>query len=728
MTTNTSGIAARIIVTLVSGSIVGILAVTYAISFSTIAFVGEFAPLLDRAIGIGLFSAAVMASVISVTATYPGTIGGPQDIAAAVLALALGSAAMSLPTDASADQVFAMAYSTLAIASALTATAFLVLGYFRLGNLARFIPYPVMAGFLAATGWLLIKGALGLMTGAPLGWNNLERLADTGTMFVWVPGIALGLLMLSFVRRFRQPLLIPGLVGGTLVLFYLTLTLSGLTPDDARQAGWLLGPFPGQGFAGSIDPTLVLAAGVWPDLRTLTEIITVMLISVFGMLLNVSGVEAATRQSIDLNRDLISSSLANFAACLGGGIVGYQQLSLTVLANRLGANNRFVGLIAACVCALAFFFGASVLGYVPKILVGGIVAFLGFDLLLGFLLQEWKKLPLVEFTIIVLIVAVAASIGFLEGIAIGIIAGMTIFIITYSKIGIVRQELRCDGLRSNVERSSDEAAILKQHGAGTVVLELQGYLFFGTASQFFEAVRQKVSDPRHGLNHAIVNFRRVTGLDSSAIDSFVKLARFMQDHHVELIFTGLPDSIETRLRASDISVRTFQNLDSGIEWCEQDMLDRFGRDLTIQKKSLVDILANDCFTPAEARTALEYLEVCSFDPGEFMLKQGSQSNDILFIEEGRVTVQLNAFDREVRRLRAMAPGTSVGEIGHYLELPRTASVVADQPCRAWRLTEAAMARMEREQPALAVAFHKFMARRLSQKLADTTRLLDSILH
>ncbi len=188
--------APNVIATLMSGVIVGVLVVTYAISFTSIAFSGEFSHLLDRAIGIGLFSAAVMAAITALTASYPGTIGGPQDVAAAVLALALGSAAASLPADVSPDQLYATAYSTLAIASVLTALSFLALGYFKLGNLVRTIPYPVMAGFLAATGWLLVKGALGLMTGVTLSLDNISVLADGQSWFVWGPGIALGLLML----------------------------------------------------------------------------------------------------------------------------------------------------------------------------------------------------------------------------------------------------------------------------------------------------------------------------------------------------------------------------------------------------------------------------------------------------------------------------------------------------------------------------------------------------
>jgi SulP family sulfate permease len=61
--------------------------------------------------------------------------------------------------------LFANIFTAIALATVLTGIAFLLLGYFKLGNLVRFIPYPVMGGFLAATGWLLFKGGLQVSTG-----------------------------------------------------------------------------------------------------------------------------------------------------------------------------------------------------------------------------------------------------------------------------------------------------------------------------------------------------------------------------------------------------------------------------------------------------------------------------------------------------------------------------------------------------------------------------------
>ncbi len=712
-----------------SGLVVGVLLVTYSISFSAVAFSEVLAAGLPRAIGIGLFSATVMALITSL-ASSPGTIGGPQDATAAVLAIAIGSAAAALPPGASADQLYATAYVTLATASFLTASAFLCLGYFRLGNLVRYIPYPVMAGFLAATGWLLVKGAFGLMAGTTLTLANLHALLPTDVAAVWIPGTLVGLALLAGSWRIRRPLTLPTIIIGSLVLFYLALAVAGVSIGEARSRGFLLGPFPGSGFVSSIDPALIVRHGSLPPLRAFIEILTIVIISVLGILLNVSGIEAATRKNVDLNRDLVSAGCANLVSGLGGGIVGYPLLSLTILANRLGADTRAVGLTAAAVCAFAFFFGAGVLAFVPKAIVAGVVLFLGMDLLFGGLHREWNRLPALDFLIIVLIFVVAAMVGFLEGIGLGVVTGTILFIVAYSNINVVRQEFPGNQIHSNVDRPATEEAVLNARGAQTAVMVLQGYVFFGTANQIYDHVRDKIAEAQPRLERLLIDFRHVTGLDSSALQGFEKLVHLLQDHAVSLVVTGIPGHLATRLRNLEVepdAFVAFKDLDSGLEWCEEETLRAHPASDPEHPVTLQDSLAADIFGENQARAFIGYLEEHTFQPGERLLAQGAPSDDIIFIESGRATVMLELANGNNVRLRTMGAGTVVGEIGAYLRVPRTASVVADEICHARRLTGSKLAAMESERPLLVATFHRFMARRLSRKLADSNRMLEAIL-
>jgi SulP family sulfate permease len=79
------------------------------------------------------------------------------------------------------------------------------------------------------------------------------------------------------------------------------------------------------------------------------------------------------------------------------------------------------------------------------------------------------------------------------------------------------------------------------------------------------------------------------------------------------------------------------------------------------------------------------------------------------------------------RIRRTGPGTVLGELGFYLDTPRTASVIADGPGKAYRLTTESLDKMEVSDPELASALHRFMADLLAERLLRTTQTLEAVL-
>ena len=79
------------------------------------------------------------------------------------------------------------------------------------------------------------------------------------------------------------------------------------------------------------------------------------------------------------------------------------------------------------------------------------------------------------------------------------------------------------------------------------------------------------------------------------------------------------------------------------------------------------------------------------------------------------------------RLQTLGVGTAVGEVGLYLESTTTASVIAESPATAYRLTRAELTRMKQQEPELAATFHEFIARLLSERLTATNRTLEAVL-
>jgi len=198
-----------------------------------------------------------------------------------------------------------------------------------------------------------------------------------------------------------------------------------------------------------------------------------------------------------------------------------------------------------------------------------------------------------------------------------------------------------------------------------------------------------------------------------------------------VVLTGLDPAMAAPLRQAGIgagqhpAVRLFADLDRGLEWSEDQVLharlDTAGQLVDPLEAQLARVF------PAAEQVAgfMRYLERVSWPAGATLIEQGDRSDDLFFIEHGQVTVQLQTAERAAVRLRTMGPGTVVGEAAFYLGLPRSASVVADTETTAYRLTRPTLELMQEQAPALAALFHSFMARMLSERVIETTQLLET---
>jgi SulP family sulfate permease len=114
--------------------------------------------------------------VILVEISFPDMVALPQDSPAAILTLMATAIAGSMSASKTPENLFFTVVAAIVITSLLTGVCSLALGIFKLGGLIRFIPYPVVGGFLAGTGWLLVKGAIEVMTEISLSFSTLPSL------------------------------------------------------------------------------------------------------------------------------------------------------------------------------------------------------------------------------------------------------------------------------------------------------------------------------------------------------------------------------------------------------------------------------------------------------------------------------------------------------------------------------------------------------------------------
>jgi SulP family sulfate permease len=228
---------------LTAGLIVGITDVSVEISLAALIFSGVLAPYVANGIGFVLFGAFTILLLGAITSSIPGTMTIPQDTPAAILALIATGVVGNMSATATLDETFTTAVAAIILTSLLAGLIFILFGRFKLSGFARFIPYPVVGGFLAGTGWLLAKGAFSVMTDMPLTLANFSSLFRTEVLVHWLPGLIFALALLLILRRSSHFLIIPGMLALGIGLFYIALTLAGVSISQAAELGWLLGPF-----------------------------------------------------------------------------------------------------------------------------------------------------------------------------------------------------------------------------------------------------------------------------------------------------------------------------------------------------------------------------------------------------------------------------------------------------------------------------------------------------
>lgn len=722
-------LGARLLPNLAAGTITAILLISFGVSLAALIFTGEMARHIQAGIGVMLVSTFVIGAVVSSRSSYGPIVAAPQENTSVILALMATAIGGRMKSSDGALPTLIVAF---AITSAATGVLFLVLGTLRLGKFVRFIPYPVVGGFLAGTGWLLVTGALGVMSGLPIRLDQVPALFTAKVIATWLPGVVFGGVLAAVMRRDRHYLVLPGLLIGGIAVFYAIVIAAGPGVAGAMSGGLLLGPFPGGGTFPPVDLASLGRVDVVMLRDSAGNMLACTVLAAISILLNATGLEMATERDLDLDRELRVNGIANLLAGLAGGVPGYLSLSESTLNHKVGARSRAPGLIAALFSILVLFAGMSAIAHFPKPILGGLLVYLGLSFLIETVYDSAFRLPRGEYALVLLILIVVATVGFIEGVGVGIVVASVLFAVNYARIDVVKHSIAGSGLRSKAGRSLAGEATLQRLGGHVDVIQLQGYLFFGRAYQLLLRVKDRfASSSPVPVRFVVLDFRHVDGIDSSAVVSFSRMRKLAEAQSAVLVLTHLPASVAKQLvkggcldeeeppLSEPCHARRFADLDHGLEWVENELLAWAG-DPRSESETLSRELERVVMHRAMVDRLLGYLERFEATLGQEIYKKGEISKDLYLIESGEVEAWLEMSGGQSRRLRTMGTGSVVGESGLYLDQARSASVRATQPSVLYRLSIPALARMTREAPELAAAFHQFVARQLAERMVNTT--------
>ena len=694
----------------VSGTIVSLVAISFYVSCAALLFQGQLVAHLAVGIGMSLAGAGLLALISAWKNSVELSSVGPEPATIPVLAGMTGmiaaqcTAASALPT----------ALTGLAIAAGAIGVSWVLLGQYRLGDLVRYIPYPVIGGFLGAVGWLMLSGGLGVVVGKPFSLAMVADLFSPWPSAQLVAGVAVAAVLWWGTQHVRHVLTMPCLILGSCLLVYGWLWWTGVNLAQAHETGWLMPAF-GQSLpALPWDPARLRSVD-WAVLGAQTGVIvSAVIVGTLALLLSDGSLELAFDVRADLNRDLTALGWGNLAVAATGGLVGGISISRSVLNRQAGAATRISGVVKGVICLLAMAAGGPVIALIPKAVLGGILMFMGAGMLKGWMVDGRRRLARNDYAVVAFIVFLTVVFGFLPAVVAGAVVCCFDFAISSAKQGAVRRSLTRNDWPGTIERGAAEVAALREVGDKLRIVELHGTLFFGSVLKLV-ADLETLMQQRHP-EQLVVDFRRVADMDSSAAQALTRLLKAASRSGVSVVFCSIAPRLHGTMEANGClppgGLVVHRDIAQAVAAWEDRWLQAQG---LVPGPGLSDWLVREMGSAELARQLQERLERLDLEPGDALFHQGDAADELFLVEQGRLSVTLLRDGQEFQ-VRSIQAGATVGEMGVYRAALRSATVRAEVPTRVLRMGRATLAELERDAPHLAIGLHRLFVRLLAARL------------
>ena len=526
------------------------------------------------------------------------------------------------------------------------------------------------------------------------------------------------------LRRSKSPFVLPGVLLAAIAATYLFLFLTGSQLVAAQAEGWMFRPQPMAGLISPWQPG-ALRGFSWTAVPALAgDLLAVMFVTIITLVLNTTGIEIATRTEANIERDLKVLGLANIATAALGGYVSCTSLSRSMLVRMAGATSRISGLTVAAISAAVLVVDPGFLGYVPKYVLAGLLFYLGGGLVYQWIIRSSRQLLRLEYLSLIAIALLIINMGFIAGVLIGVVIGCATFALSASRVNAIKFSFDGSEYRSSLDRGAYEQSLLADHGREIQGMALQSYLFFGSANRLYQYVKALlVQQPN--CRFLIFDFRRVTGIDSSATQSFAQIKQAATDAGARIVLVNLTQELERAFRAArfisdDITVAP--DLDRALESCENAILEAH-RAHGSETRSLRAWLSEALGDPQLADRLTEYCRRLEVRAGDIIARQGDAAAAMHFILEGRVGIIVDLPQGRSMRVRSLGRHTTVGEMGLITRSPRSATIQAEAASVLYELDAEAFERIKREHPTLSQALLAYVVRVMAERLSFANRAI-----
>ena len=512
---------------LFGGVTAGIVALPLALAFGIQAFSGISDP---DAASMGAYAGLVGATLLGFfAALFGGThsqISGPTGPMTVITATLVSGAFAS--SGGSMSQVLV----SMALAAIFCGLFQVLFGLIKLGKYVRYIPYPVLSGFMSGIGVIIILQQLYPLVGQSGSGSMIDLLVGLPTAFGGFSLTALLLGLGTVAIIFLFPLLTKKVPSTLVALLVMTVVSLFIDMEGVPTIGKIPSGLPLPFFASGkvtlagLDWGVILKAAIIPGL-TLAGLgsIDTLLTSVVA--------DNITKTKHNSNRELIGQGIGNAIAGLFCGLPGAGATMRTVVNVKSGGRTQISGM-AHALLLLAILLGlGSLVQYVPLSVLAGILITVGWGIIdfKGF--RDLPKIPRADAVVLIVVFLVTVFVDLLTAVGIGMVIACVLFMKRASDLvegGYSSQEM------TNFDKESpwaDEGGMPDTAKHSIYIQRLNGPIFFGTINKF----KQVMGDVPADAKIVIIRMRLVSFMDQSGLYAMEEAIKDIQARGAQVLMT-----------------------------------------------------------------------------------------------------------------------------------------------------------------------------------------------
>ncbi|MBR4911783.1 MAG: SulP family inorganic anion transporter [Bacteroidales bacterium] len=409
----------------------------------------------------------------------------------------------------------------------------ILFGILKIGKYVRYIPYPVLSGFMSGIGVIIIIQQLYPL----IGCKSPVLVVDMITQFpervaggVSFTALLLGLGTIAIIYLF--PLITKKIPSTLVALLVMTIISLFLNMDEKLLIGQIPAGFPMPAFAkegldlSGLDWGLVLKASVIPGL-TLAGLgsIDTLLTSVVA--------DNITKTHHNSNRELIGQGIGNMISGLFCGISGAGATMRTVVNVKSGGRTQISGMVHSLLLLAVLLGLGSLVRYVPLAVLAGILITVGWGIIdfKGF--KDLLRIPRADAVVLIIVFLLTVFVDLLTAVGIGMVIACVLFMKRASDLvegGYSSAEM------TNFDKESpwqDEGGMPDKVKHKIYIQRLNGPIFFGTITKF----QQVMNDVPEDAKIVIIRMRLVSFMDQSGLYAMETAIKELQDRGVLVLMT-----------------------------------------------------------------------------------------------------------------------------------------------------------------------------------------------